>query len=255
MRSEFSAAQPFRHVVIDDFLDPDLCARLIQEFPAFDARNAVNEHGEVGRKAVFTDVARIGRSYAEFDRLMRSSGFLDWLGTLVSTHGWFTIATTSGAARTKTWTARLDPHVEFNFHPLRPLHRRLNLIVFLNPEWQQTWGGCLELESDPWHPERKGPRQRILPLANRCVVFETTESSWHGFSRIQLPAGPRNRSRRSIAVYFYTRQRAAVATAPSHSTIYVPRPMGAHLQPGYALQPREGSWCNSDRRTSRSWRS
>ena len=61
LRSEFSAAQ-VRHVVIDDFLDPDLCARLIQEFPAFDARNAVNEHGEVGRKAVFTDVARIGRS-------------------------------------------------------------------------------------------------------------------------------------------------------------------------------------------------
>lgn len=69
--------------MIDDFLDPDLCARLIQEFPAFDARNAVNEHGEVGRKAVFTDVARIGRSYAEFDRLMRSRAFLNWLGTLV----------------------------------------------------------------------------------------------------------------------------------------------------------------------------
>jgi hypothetical protein len=97
LRSEFSAAQPFRHVVIDDFLDPDLCARLIQKFPAFDARNAVNEHGEVGRKAVFTDVARIGKSYAEFDGLMRSRAFLDWLGTLVEV---------SGAARTKTWTAR-----------------------------------------------------------------------------------------------------------------------------------------------------
>lgn len=100
-------------------------------------------------------------------------------------------------------------------------------------------GRRLELEIDPWRAERKGPRQRILPLANRCVVFETTESSWHGFSRIQLPAGRRNGSRRSIAVYLYTRQRAGVETAPSHSTIYVPRPMRAHLQPGYALQPED----------------
>jgi hypothetical protein len=86
LRSEFSAAQPFRHVVIDDiddFLDPDLCARLIQKSPAFDARNAVTEHGEVGCKTVFMDVARIAGSYAEFDRLMRSRAFLDWLGTLV----------------------------------------------------------------------------------------------------------------------------------------------------------------------------
>jgi len=71
------------------------------------------------------------------------------------------------------------------------------------------------------------------------VILETTESSWHRFSRIQLPAGRRNGSRRSIAVYFYTRQRAGVETAPSHSTIYVPRPMGADLQPGYALQPED----------------
>jgi hypothetical protein len=102
-----SSSQPFRHVVIDDFLDPDSCARLIQEFPAFDARNAVNEHGEVGRKAVFTDVARIGRSCAEFDRLMRSRAFLNWLGTLVDIPRLVYDRDYIGAARTKTWTARI----------------------------------------------------------------------------------------------------------------------------------------------------
>lgn len=130
-----SSSQPFRHVVIDDFLDPDLCARLIQEFPAFDARNAVNEHSEVGRKAVFTDVARIGRSYAEFDRLMRSRAFLNWLGTLVDIPRLVYDRDYIGGGTHENLDGQdLDPQVDFNFHPLRPLHRRLNLIVFLNPE-------------------------------------------------------------------------------------------------------------------------
>lgn len=121
--------------MIDDFLDPELCARLIQEFPAFDARNAVNEHGEVGRKAVFTDVARIGRSYAEFDRLMRSRAFLNWLGTLVDIPRLVYDRDYIGGGTHENLDGQdLDPQVDFNFHPLRPLHRRLNLIVFLNPE-------------------------------------------------------------------------------------------------------------------------
>jgi hypothetical protein len=127
----------------------------------------------------------------------------------------------------------LDPHIDFNRHPITGWHRRLNLIVYLNPEWELTWGGCLDLHRDP----RGAGDQitRIVPLDNRCVIFETNEISWHGFERIELPEAQRGLSRRSIALYFYTQQRPEDELAGTHSTIYVERPLPAQLREGHAL--------------------
>jgi hypothetical protein len=111
--------------------------------------------------------------------------------------------------------------------------------VFLNPEWRPEWGGCLELCHDPWRPSADASGKCIVPHANRCVVFETTESSWHGFSRIELPDDCENLSRRSVAVYFYTKERATSEIAPAHGTIYVPRPLPVNIEPGYTVRPED----------------
>ena len=236
--SEFAAGQPFRHIVLDDFLDPAFCGRLIAEFPAFEARNAINELGAVGRKAVRPQISRIAASYAEFDRLIRSREFLGWLAKLTSIERLVYDPDYIGGGTHENLSGQdLDFHVDFNYHPRRPLYRRLNLILFLNPEWREEWGGSLELRQDPWRQE--APGKAILPLANRCVVFETTEASWHGFRRICLPDGLEGLSRRSIAVYFYTKARPEQGAAPSHGTIYVPRPLPERLQTGHALDPQD----------------
>jgi hypothetical protein len=127
----------------------------------------------------------------------------------------------------------LDAHVDFNRHPLENWHRRLNLIVYLNHEWDAAWGGSLELHSDP--RSRDDRVSLVVPLFNRCVIFETTESSWHGFSRIALPADRRDLSRKSIALYFYTKDRPAEELADTHSTIYVDRPLPEHFRAGATL--------------------
>ncbi len=132
----------------------------------------------------------------------------------------------------------LDFHVDFNFHPSRALHRRLNLIVFLNPRWDASWGGCLELRQDPWAEEEPTSR-KVLPLLNRAVIFATTEASWHGFSRIELPEGAEPLSRRSIAVYFYTKERPPEQTAPSHGTVYIPRALPSRFEAGHTLSSED----------------
>ena len=80
----FAAAQPFRHAIIDGFLTADFCEKLIGEFPAFDKQYAINEHGEIGRKAAVPDIASLGPAYQKFDALMRDRPFLDLMGKIAS---------------------------------------------------------------------------------------------------------------------------------------------------------------------------
>lgn len=230
----FARREPFRHVVIDDFLAADYAAALLAQFPPFERGNARNEAGQHGGKSTVERIRRLGAPYAALDALIRSRAFLDLIGRitgiadLLYDPDYF-----GGGTHENREGQELDAHVDFNRHPREPWHRRLNLIVYLNPEWDATWGGALELHSDPRsHDDRI---ERIVPQFNRCVIFETTESSWHGFSRIALPAARRDLSRKSIALYFYTTERPAEELADPHSTIYVDRPLPEHFRAGATL--------------------
>jgi hypothetical protein len=75
----------------------------------------------------------------------------------------------------------------------------------------------------------------VTPAANRAVLFETTEHSWHGFRRIAVPDKRGEISRRSIAVYFYTKERPPEETEVSHGIIYYQRPLPDRIQPGCQL--------------------
>ncbi|MGH9722198.1 MAG: 2OG-Fe(II) oxygenase [Bryobacteraceae bacterium] len=186
----------------------------------------------MGRKAVFQNVRELGAAFERFDRLMQSPEFLDLASALTGIPKLLYDPEYAGGGAHENLSGQdLDPHVDFNFHPRTQLHRRLNLIVFLNPEWDQDWGGALELHTGPTLPAEENLIRKVVPLENRCIIFETSERSWHGFPRIESP-GP---SRRSIAVYFYTKTRPAGQTAPSHGTFYQPRLLPEHFAPGRVL--------------------
>jgi len=238
LRSEFLSNQPFRHVVIEPFLDPAFCAQLIAEFPPFDQSRAMNEHGEPGRNAVHAELPLLGPAYAQFDRLMSDPDFLALIGRITDIPGvLYDSEYVGGGTHENLDGQELDTHVDFNYHPRTKLHRRLNLIVFLNPEWEPSWGGCLELLADPFGAASDS-RKEFVPLANRAVIFETTEASWHGFRRIRIPEG-KTASRRSIAVYFYSKDRPADEAAASHATFYYQRPLPSHIQAGYTLREED----------------
>lgn len=235
LRQAYVAAEPFRHVVIDGFFQPAVADRLLQEFPRFDAAYARNEFGEVGRKAVRTDMAAIGATYRALYEFLASRRFLDALSRLTGIPDLLLDPQLYGGGTHENLEGQeLDTHVDFNFDPATKLHRRLNLLVYLNPVWEHAWGGSLELHSDPWDPEADRVTT-ILPSFNRAVLFETTERSWHGFQRIRLPLEAKHLSRRCISVYLYTRTRPADEVAPQHGTFYVPRPLPGRFAAGHTL--------------------
>jgi len=231
---QFAAASPFPHVVIDDFLDPPLAQALHDEFPPFERGNSIGDDGRPGGKATFERIRALGAGYVRLDAAIRSRDFLDTLSTITGIPDLlYDPFYLGGGTHENRAGQSLDPHIDFNYHPSERWHRRLNLIVYLNREWEPGWGGSLELFDDPY-VERE-PTKSIVPLFNRCVIFETSERSWHAFSRIQPSEREPATTRKSLALYFYTRERPAAGTAGKHSTIYVNRQLPARFDEGRVL--------------------
>jgi hypothetical protein len=230
----FQQRDPFRHVVIDDFFAAQAGNALLAEFPPFERGNARNEAGEIGNKSTVEKIRRIGPAYAALDNLLQTREFLDLIGRITGIPDlrydpWYF----GGGTHENRNGQDLDAHVDFNRHPVERWHRRLNLIIYLNREWDDAWGGSLQLHSDPRAADDR--ITTITPLFNRAVIFETTEWSWHAFSRIALPADRQALTRKSIALYFYTTDRPADELADTHSTIYVDQPLPERFQPGRTL--------------------
>jgi 2-oxoglutarate-Fe(II)-dependent oxygenase superfamily protein len=239
-RRQFWEALPFPHVCIDEFLEPWAADQLLEQFPSFAGPQAINELGEVGRKAVFERLSDIGPFYKDMASYLGSAGFAEFLSRVTGIEGlmWGGESMYGGGTHENLEGIDLDPHVDFNYDDRTKLHRRLNVLVFLNREWEEAWGGQLELHADPRDPARNYVRS-FLPTFNRCVIFETTERSWHGFPRIVLPPDKKHLSRKSLAVYFYTRERPPEETAGAHTTLYVQRPLPSTVRPGEVLSPED----------------
>ncbi|HTS84527.1 MAG TPA: 2OG-Fe(II) oxygenase [Usitatibacter sp.] len=239
IQHRFQSARPFRHVAVDDFLDADACEALLRDFPPFDERKALNEHGEVGRKAVFEGVAGISPFYREFYRYINSAPFLEAMSQLTGIPDLIADETLFGGGTHENLDGQgLDVHVDFNIDERRMLHRRVNLLVYLNKEWEEAWGGSIELHSDPWTP-RADQVKSFLPLFNRAVIFETNEYSWHGFRRIELPADRKGLSRKSFSIYLYTKDRPAEEAVAPHTTFYVPGPLPERIAAGATLTEKD----------------
>ncbi len=104
----------------------------------------------------------------------------------------------------------LGIHTDFNIHRKTKLYRRVNLLIFLNEEWEDEWGGHLEL----WSKDGKECVAKIAPTFGTAVIFNTTKDSWHGHP---TPLNTTERiTRKSIAMYYYHKEPGAQITEPKN---------------------------------------
>ena len=111
----------------------------------------------------------------------------------------------------------LDVHIDFARNPKLSLVRRVNVLVYLNQDWEDGWGGELEL----WRSLDDGPVQRIAPIFNRMVVFSTPGAA-HGHP--QPVAAPAARSRVCFSAYYYTSPDQTGSPAGRHGVLFSERP-------------------------------
>jgi hypothetical protein len=238
--TEFVTAQPFRHVAIDNFLEDSFAQSLLENFPPFDEKLAINENGVVGSKAVHEKVAGLGPVWQKLDKLVQGTEFRKMISEITDVPELkFDPEYFGGGTHENLHTQGLNPHVDFNFHPVTHQHRRLNLILYLSPEWEESWGGSIQLHRDPYLTPAEDDIVTITPAFNRCVIFETNEYSWHGFERIELPEDKRHLSRKSFALYYHTDDRPEEELGAEHSTIYVERHLPEDFHAGMELSAEQ----------------
>ncbi len=114
----------------------------------------------------------------------------------------------------------LKLHTDFNWHKKLGLHRRLNLLIYLNSEWMENWGGAIEL----WNSNATEKMAAYFPHLGEALIFETTDNSYHGHP--EPLACPEGRNRKSIAMYYYTKTRpdSDIIIGKSEMTNYKERP-------------------------------
>lgn len=221
LRAEFRSAEPFPWLCLDDFLVPDFARAVRDAFPSWTEAlplgrefRAVNERGKVQ----VTDVLRLPEPVRRLHTLLASPPWLERMAALTGIPDLLADETLEGAGlHVYAPGAHLDVHVDFNLLTGRQLFRRLNILVFFNENWRSEWGGELEL----WDAAVAARRQAFLPVFNRCVVFETSERSFHGVPRVTAPPGV---IRLSCAAYYYTREPPPGWDGRFHSTVFRARP-------------------------------
>lgn len=199
LSKNYQTDQPFPHIVLDNFFSNEFLDKIIDCFPEQEQASVSHQSNTQYLKKGYRPQDLTQNPCTHYLSLLNSAPILEFLEQLTGITGLITDPYYAGGGLHETTNGGyLDIHVDFRKHKKLNLERRLNMIIFLNKDWKPEYGGNLEL----WDTEMKGKVVEIAPLYNRCVIFNTTENSYHGQPK---PVNcPSNISRRSIALYYYT---------------------------------------------------
>ena len=210
----WNAAEPYPHVIIENFLEEDVANQLYEHFPKIEELRKhyknLNESKSEG-----SSFDQYHESFEKVRLELGSPEFLQWVEKLTGLENLILPDDHRGSGLHQGPNGSyLDVHVDFSVHPILNIHRRLNVLLFLNKHWKEEYGGHLEL----WDEKVKKCYHKILPSFNRCVISVTDSKSFHGYSKINVPEGE---TRKSMFTYLYTPMEEGVKY---HDTIFKARP-------------------------------
>jgi len=217
----YSTNSPYPHAVIDGFLPDDVAERLVAVFPKPDdsvwldwrERDTVHQPLKQG----IGHAERLEHAHPFLHNLIfafNSYPMIHFLERLTGIDGLIPDPHLNGGGLHQILPGgRLAIHADFNYLERLKLYRRVNLLLFLNKNWNEAYGGHLEM----WDESMHQCMRRILPTFNRCVILNTGRTSYHGHP--QPLDCPQNTTRKSLAFYYYTRDDVTDGSEP-HSTLW-----------------------------------
>lgn len=208
---EFSEASPFKHIVIDNFLEKEMADQLLHDLDhdnqdKWDKRN--HDKIQIKWRSDWKNDDDIPEKTLSIIQYLNGGTFLRWLSEITGIEGIIPDPYLTGGGFNKiNKGGTLAVHADGNWHDLMGVHRRLNVIIYLNKEWDDDWGGQLELWSKTDDNKPEECVKKVSPFFNRMIIFQTDDFSFHGHPT-PLKC-PENKSRKSLILYYYTNTRPA----------------------------------------------
>ena len=215
LREQYVNARPFPHIVLDNLFPNEILEEVLDDFPRPEEIAWRKFDNPTEKKLGYWHENPLRPRIQLFLYEMNSAPLLQFLERLTGIEGLISDPYYGGAGPHQIEPGGfLKVHVDFNWHPLLKLDRRLNLLVYLNKDWKEEYGGHLEL----WNRDVSRCEQKVLPVFNRTVVFSTTDFSYHGHP-VPL-ACPEGRTRKSVSFYYYSNGRPDEERSAPHDTIF-----------------------------------
>jgi hypothetical protein len=230
--SAYLNAKPFPHVVFDNFFDPALLDRVLEEFPKPGQIQWQRFDNTQEIKLASAAEASFGCATRLLLYHLNSITFLEFLSNVTGIDNLIPDPRFDGGGLHQIVRGgKLGIHADFNRHSKFGLDRRLNLLLYLNKDWKEEYGGHLEL----WNRDMTQCGAKLLPVLNRVMVFGTTDFTYHGHpDPLKCPEGM---TRKSLALYYFTNGRPAEELSGEHSTLFRTRQQG-EFTPTFAQRMR-----------------
>jgi Rps23 Pro-64 3,4-dihydroxylase Tpa1-like proline 4-hydroxylase len=215
----YRTAAPFPHIVLDDVFPAAELEKVLGEFPAPQQTEWVRFDNPTEKKLGFHhQKSAISDIIRQFLWQMNSFEVLEFLEKLTGIAGLIPDPYFGGGGIHQIERGGfLKVHADFNWHPKLRLDRRLNMLIYLNKDWREEYGGHLEL----WDGQMNQCVRSVLPVFNRTVIFSTTDASYHGHPQpLNCPPGM---TRKSVSLYYYTNGRPEEERSAPHDTIFLKR--------------------------------
>ena len=200
LRDQYQAADPYPHIVLDDFLPASAAEAAESEFPPLDPGQWNNYLHINERKFSNTDPESWGPTLQTILAELNSPRFVQFISALIGVPGLIADPSLEGGGLHQSTTGGfLNIHADFTVHPHnRNWQRRANILLYLNSDWKSEYGGDLEL----WSPDMERCVERVQPVINRVLIFTTDPTSYHGHPEaMRCPEGI---ARRSLALYYFS---------------------------------------------------
>lgn len=219
LAESFQHARPFPHIVVDGIFPEELLDAILAEYPEPEDGPWESFDSAAELKLALADTENMGPATRHLLAELNGQVFVDFLERLTGIAGLIPDPHYDGGGLHQIRRdGFLKVHADFNRHTRLPLDRRLNVLLYLNHDWPEEFGGHLEL----WDKSMTQCAERVLPAFNRMVVFATTDFAYHGHP--DPLTCPQNRARRSMALYYYTNGRPASEVSYTHTTVFRARP-------------------------------